>query len=271
MAHRIRTHARRNLVAYLALTVALTLTAGIAYSAIPDSNNVIHGCYINSSGALRVIDTDASGVCRVGETALDWNQQGPPGVPGAQGPQGAKGVQGPPGVGTVYAKSAGGPKALPDPGQPKTVVSVTVPRGSYVITGKAIGGLTVPPFSCAPGTEVQSCNLKHINQRLGSTIFGCAVVAGGSSDLGRANLVAGVNQLSAYQTVSANVIHSFTGPSNKIRLSCLQYAGGKWPAKLTNARLIAMKVDRVDPQNLFRAVAPKIRKSKSPLRLQQKP
>jgi hypothetical protein len=55
-------NAHRNPVVFGALALALALTAGVAYSAIPDSNDVVHGCYDNASGALRVVDTDA-GVC----------------------------------------------------------------------------------------------------------------------------------------------------------------------------------------------------------------
>ena len=88
MVQRLASHARRNVVAYLALVVALAAAGGVAYSSIPDAQGVIHGCYDNANGALRVIDTDASGVCRGGETALDWNQQGQPGLTGHTGPTG---------------------------------------------------------------------------------------------------------------------------------------------------------------------------------------
>jgi hypothetical protein len=261
----LRAHARRNLVAYLALGAALAATGGVAYSAIPDANSVIHGCYDNASGALRVIDTEASGICRGGETALDWNQKGQAGVPGAQGPQG------PPGLATTYGKSSAGVVALPEAGQKKTVVTLTVPRGNYVIFAKAVGALAVPGFSCQPGTEIFYCSLLHNERRLAATIFGCAVQAGASSDLGRANLIAGANQQSAYQTVSANVMHTFQGASNKIALTCLQYAGGKWPASIHNARLIAMKVDQINPLSAFRAVAIKIPKAKRKPKLRAAP
>ena len=89
-------HARRNVVAYLALVAALGAAGGVAYSSIPDAQGVIHGCYDDTTGALRVIDTDASGVCRGGETALDWNQQGQPGLHGHPGPAGPAGPEGPP-------------------------------------------------------------------------------------------------------------------------------------------------------------------------------
>jgi hypothetical protein len=60
---------------------ALGLSGGIAYATIPGSNGVIHACY-KASGQLRVID---SGSCGSGETALTWNQSGPPGPPGPPG------------------------------------------------------------------------------------------------------------------------------------------------------------------------------------------
>ena len=41
-------------------------------------------------------------------------------------------------------------------------------------------------------------------------------------------------------------------------LRCLQYGGGKWPARVANARLIAMRIDRAEPLDLFRAISTKI-------------
>jgi hypothetical protein len=243
MPHRLASHARRNLVAYAALVAALAAIGGVAYSSIPDPQGVIHGCYDNTTGALRVIDTGGSGVCRGGETVLDWNQQGQPG---------------PPGVAVTYAKSAAGPVGLPAPGQQKTVATLTVPRGSYAVFAKAMGGLTVPSFSCPQGTDVIYCNLLHNERRLASTTFGCAIQAGASSDLGRANLIAGANSLSASETVGAELVDTLPDGLNTIRLRCLQYAGGKWPVKISNARLIAMRVDRAGELDLFRAFLPKL-------------
>ncbi|HEY1277732.1 MAG TPA: hypothetical protein VGF25_22685, partial [Thermoleophilaceae bacterium] len=248
-------HARRNVIAYLALGVALGAAGGVAYSAIPDAQGVIHSCYDDSNGALRVIDTDSGGICRGGETALDWNQQGKPGLTGHTGPSGPAG---PPGVALTYGRSVSGPVGLPDPGQVKTIASLSVPRGSYAIFAKAEGSLNVPPFSCAPGTDVVYCNLVHNERRLASTKFGCTIQAGTSSDIGRANLIAGANSLFAVDTVAAELVQTFTNNLNTIRLRCLQYGGGKWPARISNARLIAMKVDRAAPLDLFRGISTKI-------------
>jgi hypothetical protein len=255
MVQRLASHARRNVVAYVALGAALGAAGGVAYSSIPDAQGVIHGCYEDATGALRVIDTDASGACRGGETALDWNQQGQPGLTGHTGPPGPAG---PPGVALTYGKSASGPVALPDPGQQKTIATLIVPGGSYAIFAKAVGGLTVPGFSCAPGTDVIYCNMLHNERRLASTTFGCVIQAGASSDLGRANLIAGANALSASETVGAELLSTFPGALNTIRLRCLQYAGGKWPVRITNARLIAMRVERAGELDLFKALSTKI-------------
>jgi hypothetical protein len=163
MLQGLASHARRNVVAYLALGVALGAVGGVAYSSIPDAQGVIHGCYSNTAtGALRVIDSP-SNVCRGDETALDWNQQGVP------GPTGHTGLPGAPGVALTYGRSRSGPVALPDPGQLKTIATLVVPGGSYAIFAKGVGGLTVPSFSCAPGTDVIYCNLLHNERRLAST------------------------------------------------------------------------------------------------------
>jgi uncharacterized protein YjbI with pentapeptide repeats len=94
---------RRSVFAIAALTAALSVTGG-AFAAIsartPDAGGVIHGCYLKSSGALRVTGS----TCAKGERSLNWNQQGSPGpkgdtgVQGPQGPKGDIGAQGPAGV-----------------------------------------------------------------------------------------------------------------------------------------------------------------------------
>ena len=78
----------RTLIAVAAAVAALA-AAGIAYATIPDSSGVIHGCYANKDGSLRVIDTGSGGSCDAKkETPLDWNQAGAAGPKGATGPSG---------------------------------------------------------------------------------------------------------------------------------------------------------------------------------------
>src|SRR5947208_16718431 len=81
-------HARRHVVGYAALVVAL---GGAAYAAIPD-NGVVHGCYKPASPASGfpgdLVVRDSAAACPAGYTALDWHQQGPTGPGGAEGPTG---------------------------------------------------------------------------------------------------------------------------------------------------------------------------------------
>src|SRR5262245_66673425 len=90
---------RGNLLAALAGALAATLlTGGIAWSAIPDDNAVIHGCYTKVGGVLRVVDTARGQKCITNlEVPITWNQQGPKGDAGVPGVDGARGPQGEPG------------------------------------------------------------------------------------------------------------------------------------------------------------------------------
>jgi len=75
-------------------SVGLVLVVGgVALASIPDQNGVIHACYRNSNGQLRVID-NATQTCSSGETALTWNQTGPAGLQGPVGPTGPEGLPG---------------------------------------------------------------------------------------------------------------------------------------------------------------------------------
>jgi hypothetical protein len=77
------------IVALIALAVAI---GGVAVAA-PGGGGTIQGCF-NERGALRVVDTGAA--CEAGETALTWNQQGPPGPRGSDGAVGPQGPAGDP-------------------------------------------------------------------------------------------------------------------------------------------------------------------------------
>jgi len=81
-------------IAFAALAIAI---GGVAIAAIPDSEGVIHGCYGNTNGNLRVVESDSN--CRRNETAIEWNQRGPAGG------------------GEVVARMRGGPVAALEPGE----------------------------------------------------------------------------------------------------------------------------------------------------------
>ena len=84
---------RRWLVVVVACSATLAI-GGVAYASIPDSNGVIHVCYVaNGSGTLNVYDptnTDGSvpTSCVKGQASLSFNQTGPVGPQGPQGPVG---------------------------------------------------------------------------------------------------------------------------------------------------------------------------------------
>jgi hypothetical protein len=67
-----------SLVGIILISVAVggATTAGVM-AAIPDSSGNINGCYDNSTGALRVINSENSDTCSSGETALNWSQAQP--------------------------------------------------------------------------------------------------------------------------------------------------------------------------------------------------
>ena len=83
----------------LVSSAVLVSAAGVSYATstvLAIDTSVIHGCYLNRIGTLRVIDTKTQR-CSFFETPIQWNQAGPPGLsgaPGAPGPQGPKGDPG---------------------------------------------------------------------------------------------------------------------------------------------------------------------------------
>jgi hypothetical protein len=55
----------------------LAATGAVALAAIPDAGTgVFHGCYSQSSGALRVVDPSANQTCRTNEKAITWGESG---------------------------------------------------------------------------------------------------------------------------------------------------------------------------------------------------
>ena len=102
-----------------ATATAIVISSSFAIAAIPNSSTkVITGCYLKTSGTLRVIDKQAGKACNTKtEIELSWNQQGVKGDAGPQGLPGAVGAPGPAGANGVDG-SAGpqGPKG--DTGAP---------------------------------------------------------------------------------------------------------------------------------------------------------
>jgi hypothetical protein len=84
-----------NVAATLALFITLGGSGAYAITSIPGSDGVIHGCYQEKKGTLRIVKAGAK--CLRSEKAITWNQTGPmvqPGLQGAKGDTGATGAQG---------------------------------------------------------------------------------------------------------------------------------------------------------------------------------
>ena len=122
---------RRGSVAVIAL-LGVAATVGVGYAAIPSADGIIHSCYTTQSGQLRVIDAEAGAKCTKNEKALDFNQRGPKGDPGAQGEPGPQGDPGPTGATMGYFASR--PERRPREGMPP--LTLEVPAGRYAISAR---------------------------------------------------------------------------------------------------------------------------------------
>src|SRR5262245_52439138 len=90
---------------WIAAALGLAAAVGIAKATIPDGGGVIHSCFQNNNGSLRVVDDPTT--CRNNETPLAWGQTGPQGPIGPRGPQGPIGPQGPSGSSHAYHAHVG--------------------------------------------------------------------------------------------------------------------------------------------------------------------
>jgi hypothetical protein len=121
-------------------TIGLVFCGVALYASIPAPGGVINGCYKKSGGTLRIVDSGIES-CNSNEIPVNWNQIGPQGAAGAPGaagpsgpvgPQGSVGPQGPAGVIPAYFNRDDSLYFLNTTG---IVNSLTVPAGTYLITG----------------------------------------------------------------------------------------------------------------------------------------
>jgi hypothetical protein len=118
-----------------AIVACGVVAGGLVLATIPDSNGVIHGCYLKSGGTVRVIDSSVTN-CKAGETAISWSVQGPPGLPGAPGAPGEPGQRGPSDAFLVDQRSSFASHLL-DNLTFTDLVTLSLPAGSYVVNGTA--------------------------------------------------------------------------------------------------------------------------------------
>jgi hypothetical protein len=118
-----------NVVATLALVLAMGGGAYAAVNSIPGAGGVIHGCYQKQGGSLRLVG--AGKKCSQSEKMIAFNQRGRPGPRGQIGPSDA------------YQASDN------TPAEPLTL-TLAVPAGSYAVVAKALGAAD-PTTGSDPG------------------------------------------------------------------------------------------------------------------------
>src|SRR3954470_24371093 len=84
------------IVVPLAIVAAVTVgTVALAAGRTTTASSVIKACYKPSNGTIYVIGQDTGrSECQPNDTAIEWNVQGPQGIPGPTGPQGPPGPRG---------------------------------------------------------------------------------------------------------------------------------------------------------------------------------
>ncbi|GAA3122830.1 hypothetical protein GCM10017600_18140 [Streptosporangium carneum] len=112
-----------------AMLVGGVLTAGGAALATAMNQEAIHGCVTTATGALRVVAEGTA--CEEGETALDWNRQGPPGQFAVFPIKGEGGAVAP-GATRFFKADCGG--------------------GNYALSGGYLGTATTAPVSVIVNT-----------------------------------------------------------------------------------------------------------------------
>jgi hypothetical protein len=168
--------ARKHRLWSAALGVMAIAVIGIAHATIPDGSGVIHGCYQNNNGTLRVVDNPTT--CKNNETPLAWGQTGPPGPPGPQGPQGP---QGPSGTSHAFHVHTGAAIGTSDP-----VASLAnLPAGQYLVWANV---------AVVNGGSVMTCLLK-INDTTNIIPAGYTAIYSGRStgDSGMSTMNTAVN------------------------------------------------------------------------------
>lgn len=113
---------RSRWIRYVLVAATFTLAAGSGLAFAAGGGGTLHGCVKKKSGALRLASS-----CKKSERAVSWNIVGPQGATGAAGAAGA--------AGPSDAWEANSPGATNVTSTAK-VISVTVPAGSYDVTGK---------------------------------------------------------------------------------------------------------------------------------------
>lgn len=181
------------LIAFSVLPVAAQQATPSANGIQPPAGATIFGCVNNSTGAVRIVNSNA--VCKATEHKIHWNQvgprgpqgnqgnrglRGPEGPQGSQGPQGPQGQQGPAGISVGYsARGAGVTLTAPFPGI-VVAQTPTVAAGTYFLNASALLEIT-------SGDEVfcytSSVNNPNFPTNFGGSNFGGFLVQDSNTDV----------------------------------------------------------------------------------------
>lgn len=191
------------------VVIGALIAVGVAFATIPDSGGVIHACYSDSNGSLRVVDgTD----CKSHETALSWNTQGTPGPTGPQGPAGPAGATGP--AGPAGPAGPTGPKGDTGDTGPTGPAGPTGPKGDTGDTG-ATGpaGPAGPTGPAGPSTPLWASTVNFSGGSCCFTLRGTAtsVTYGGSPGQYKVTFAQDVSQCAATVTTNRGINQNF-GP-----------------------------------------------------------
>jgi hypothetical protein len=125
--HRIQRHVRANVIAYLALVLAVG--GGSGYAIAASRTTTIHGCVVKRTGELLIKKR-----CRRGQARLLFNQRGPIGPKGDSGAPGQTGPAGAPAP-SAWAVVAGDGVSQPD--QTHDIIATRTSAGTYQLTATA--------------------------------------------------------------------------------------------------------------------------------------
>lgn len=222
-------HIRPRTIVAAAAALALAAAAGgVAYASIPNAG-LISGCYVKSSGTLRVIDPSTM-ACKTGEALIQWNQTGPAGATGATGGTGATGATGPTG-----ATGADGPPGATGAAGPAGPSGPSDAYSDSNLNGTGINN---------PGTELVRLDLPAGSYAL----FGKATLSNDDGDSQEAQCRLSTGEAAftrlggdAWQVVVVQDLLSLGSPGT-VSMTCSTYDGGGSSAKLTAIRVGAVHV-----------------------------